>query len=86
MVSGAQGNYLIRPTGTDPDGGGGAIVVNIGHGREEVAEVAARGLREVTRRYRRLPPKRASALSSASAAGWPPGLTRVGFTSGARSP
>ena len=39
MVAGAQGNYLIGRDGRRIlDAGGGAIVVNIGHGREEVAE------------------------------------------------
>ena len=38
-VTHAEGAYLYRPDGTKIlDAGGGAIVVNIGHGREEVAD------------------------------------------------
>jgi adenosylmethionine-8-amino-7-oxononanoate aminotransferase len=84
MVAGAQGNYLIAADGRRIlDGGGGAIVVNIGHGREEVAEVAAQGLREVT--YA-IPPFATEArirLVERLTLNWlPRGLTRVGFTSG----
>ena len=84
VIAGAQGNYLITPDGRRIlDGGGGAIVVNIGHGREEVADVAARGLREVT--YA-IPPFATEArirLVERLRNNWlPAGLTRVGFTSG----
>ena len=83
MVAGAHGNYLISADGRRIlDGGGGAIVVNIGHGREEVAEVAAQGLREVT--YA-IPPFATEArirLVERLTSNWlPRGLTRVGFTS-----
>ena len=88
MVAGAQGNYLVAADGRRIlDAGGGAIVVNIGHGREEVAEAAARGLREVT--YA-IPPFATEArirLVERLTSNWlPRGLTRVGFTSGGSSP
>ncbi len=84
MVAGAEGNYLIATDGQRIlDAGGGAIVVNIGHGREEVAEVVARALREVT--YA-IPPFATEArirLVERLRNNWlPRGLTRVGFTSG----
>src|SRR5574341_2356661 len=83
-IAATQGNYLIAKDGRRIlDGGGGAIVVNIGHGREEVAEAAARGLREVT--YA-IPPFGTEArirLVERLTSNWLPwGLTRVGFTSG----
>src|SRR3990170_1870625 len=83
-IAHTEGNYLITPDGTRIlDAGGGAIVVNIGHGREEVAEVAAQGLREVT--YA-IPPFATEArirLVERLTSNWlPRGLTRVGFTSG----
>jgi len=83
-IARTEGNYLITPDGTHIlDAGGGAIVVNIGHGREEVAEVAAQALREVT--YA-IPPFATEArirLVERLTANWlPRGLTRVGFTSG----
>ena len=43
----AEGAYLVTPEGQRIlDAGGGAIVMNIGHGRREVAEVAARELED----------------------------------------
>lgn len=83
-IGGAEGNYLITPDGRRIlDAGGGAIVVNIGHGREEVAETAARALCEVT--YA-IPPFATEArirLVERLTSKWlPSGLTRVGFTSG----
>ena len=45
-VTGGSGAYLTKPDGTKVlDAGGGAIVVNIGHGREEVAEAVAAAAR-----------------------------------------
>ena len=44
-----EGCYLITPDGRRVlDAAGGAIVVNIGHGRREVAEVYAQAAQEVT--------------------------------------
>jgi len=48
-VARTEGCYLITPDGRRIlDAAGGAIVANIGHGRAELAEVAARALRETT--------------------------------------
>ena len=48
MIVGAQGNHLITDTGERIlDAGGGAIVANVGHGRPEVVEAAARSLSEI---------------------------------------
>src|SRR3972149_3459348 len=82
--AGARATFISQPGGRPVmGGGGGAIVVNIGHGREEVAEAAARGLREVT--YA-IPPFATEArirLVERLTSNWlPRGLTRVGFTSG----
>jgi adenosylmethionine-8-amino-7-oxononanoate aminotransferase len=84
FVKGAKGNYLIARDGRRIlDAGGGAIVVNIGHGRNEVAEVAARAIRELT--YA-IPPFATEArirLVERLRENWlPRGLNRVGFTSG----
>lgn len=46
MVTGGEGSYLFAEGGRRIlDGGGGAIVANIGHGRPEIAEAAAASLR-----------------------------------------
>lgn len=48
-IARAEGNYLYTPEGQKIlDAAGGAIVAGIGHGRKEVAEVAARALQEVS--------------------------------------
>jgi adenosylmethionine-8-amino-7-oxononanoate aminotransferase len=48
-IARTEGNYLITSDGQRIlDAAGGAIVSNIGHGRREVAEVAARALEETT--------------------------------------
>jgi adenosylmethionine-8-amino-7-oxononanoate aminotransferase len=83
-VSRAEGNYLYTPEGRAIlDAGGGAIVTNIGHGREEVAEVA----REALSTFGYVVPTFATpqkvALSERLVANWlPKGLTRCFFTSG----
>src|SRR5436309_15148308 len=47
-VERAEGVHLITPDGRRIlDAAGGAIVANIGHGRPEVAEVAAAAIREI---------------------------------------
>jgi len=83
-VQRAEGAYLITPDGRRIlDAGGGAIVVNIGHGREEVAEATAHALTQLT--YA-IPPfaseSRQRLVDRLTRSGLPPGLTRVGFTSG----
>ncbi len=48
-VARAEGAYLVTPAGQRIlDAAGGAIVANIGHGRREVAEVAAAALERCT--------------------------------------
>ncbi|MEL6982385.1 MAG: aminotransferase class III-fold pyridoxal phosphate-dependent enzyme, partial [Actinomycetota bacterium] len=45
VIDRAEGVWLIRDDGTRIlDAGAGAVVTNIGHGRPEVAEAAARAL------------------------------------------
>ena len=47
-IAGAEGCYLITKQGERIlDGGGGAIVVNVGHGRREIAEAMAACVRDV---------------------------------------
>ena len=49
QVARTEGCYLITPDGRRVlDAAGGAIVVNIGHGRSEVAEAYAKAAAEVT--------------------------------------
>ena len=83
-VKRAEGCYLITPDGRRIlDAAGGAIVANIGHGRSEVAEVAASSLAEIS--YV-VPPFATDArvrLVERLVDRWlPDGLSRVGFTSG----
>ena len=80
----AEGSWLETADGRRVlDAAGGAIVANIGHGRREVAEAAARELERVT--YVIPPWKTASRdrLRDRLLSSWlPEGLTRVAFTSG----
>jgi adenosylmethionine-8-amino-7-oxononanoate aminotransferase len=83
-VARAEGNYLITPDNRRIlDAGGGAVVVNIGHGRAEVAEVAARALQELTYAVPPFATEARIRLVERLTSSWlPPGITRVGFTSG----
>src|SRR5262245_44598393 len=48
-IARTEGSFLILPDGRRIlDAAGGAIVASIGHGRAEVAEVAAQALREAS--------------------------------------
>ncbi|OAI43504.1 hypothetical protein AYO38_10740 [bacterium SCGC AG-212-C10] len=80
----AEGAYLIAPGGRRIlDAAGGAIVANIGHGRAEVAEVAAKGLRDLTYVVPPFATPERARLTERLVANWlPPGLTRCLFTSG----
>ncbi len=84
VVERAEGCTLHLDDGrTLIDAGGGAVAVNIGHGRSEVAEAVA----EATRRVSYVLPPWATeervALAEVLRKRWlPEGLTRVGFTSG----
>lgn len=83
-IASAEGAYLVTPSGQRIlDSAGGAIVSNIGHGRREVAEVAARALESLT--YVVPPfstPERARLVDRLVGSWLPAGLTRVMFTSG----
>ena len=84
VVERAEGCTLYFADGRDVlDAGGGAVAVNIGHGRIEVADAVAEATRRVS--YV-LPPwvtEERIALVELLRSRWlPPALTRVGFTSG----
>ncbi len=83
-VERAEGSYLITPDGRRIlDAAGGAIVVNIGHGRDEVAEVAGRSLKDLTYVVPTFATESRARLIERLAGRWlPEGLTRVSFTSG----
>jgi adenosylmethionine-8-amino-7-oxononanoate aminotransferase len=83
-VARAEGVWLETPDGRRIlDAAGGAVVVNVGHGRREVAEAYARAVTEVT--YV-VPPfvteQRARLVERLRRAWLPEGLTRCVFTSG----
>ena len=80
----AEGAYLVTPSGQRIlDAGGGAIVMNIGHGRREVAEVAARELERLTYIIPPFQTEARTRLVDRLVNNWlPPGLTRATFTSG----
>lgn len=80
----AEGAYLVTPDGRRIlDAAGGAIVGNIGYGREEVAEVAAKALAKLAYIVPPWASEERVALVERLVRYWlPPGLTRVHFTSG----
>jgi len=83
-VERAEGAYLITPEGRRIlDAAGGAIVVNIGHGRREVAEVAAQALEHLTYVVPTFATEAKAGLVERLTERWlPEGLTRASFTSG----
>ncbi|MBA4180133.1 MAG: aspartate aminotransferase family protein [Anaerolinea sp.] len=80
----AEGAYLITPSGQRIlDAGGGAIVMNIGHGRREVAEVAAREMERLTYVIPPFQTESRTRLVDRLVNNWlPPRMTRATFTSG----
>lgn len=84
QVARAEGAYLYTPEGRPIlDAAGGAIVGNIGYGREEVAEVAARTLREfgyVLPTW--MTPQKARLVERLQQSWLPEGITRATFVSG----
>ena len=84
MVVATEGNYLVMADGRRIlDGAGGAIVANIGHGRAEVAEVAARSVAEVDYVIPPWATPQRVALRDRLVSNWLPSeLSRVGFCSG----
>jgi len=83
-IASAEGAYLVTPDGRRIlDAAGGAIVANIGYGRAEVAEVAARVLTEVTYIIPPWANEHRSRLVERLVANWlPKGMTRALFVSG----
>lgn len=83
-IARAEGAYLITPDGRRIlDAAGGAIVVNIGHGRREVAEAYARACMEVSYVVPTFATDSRVQLVERLHARWlPPELTRMFFTSG----
>jgi len=83
-IARTEGVWLVQPDGRRIlDAAGGAIVAGIGHGRAEVAEVAARALAETT--YVVPPfatPSRVALVERLRARWLPPGILRTMFTSG----
>lgn len=83
-VARSEGAYLITPDGSRVlDAAGGAIVMNIGHGRAEVGEAFARA---ATNAAYLVPPfiteDRVRLVERLKSDWLPPGLTRAVFTSG----
>jgi adenosylmethionine-8-amino-7-oxononanoate aminotransferase len=83
-IARSEGVWLYTDEGRQIlDAAGGAIVVNIGHGRREVAEAYAR---EAERAAYAIPPfateSRVRLVERLTESWLPRGLTRVGFTSG----
>jgi adenosylmethionine-8-amino-7-oxononanoate aminotransferase len=83
-VDRAEGAYLFTPDGRRIlDAAGGAIVVNIGHGRREVAEVAAQAIEQLTYVVPTFATGAKARLVERLTESWlPEGLTRASFTSG----
>jgi adenosylmethionine-8-amino-7-oxononanoate aminotransferase len=83
-VERAEGAYLITPDGRRIlDAAGGAVVVNIGHGRREVAEVAAKALEQLTYVVPTFATEAKTRLVERLTERWlPEGMTRASLTSG----
>ncbi|MEX2238602.1 MAG: aspartate aminotransferase family protein [Dehalococcoidia bacterium] len=83
-VERAEGAYLITSEGKRVlDAAGGAIVANIGHGRREVAEVAAQALQDVTYVVPPFATPERTRLVERLVNNWlPEGLSHVQFVSG----
>ncbi|HEY6420052.1 MAG TPA: aspartate aminotransferase family protein [Candidatus Binataceae bacterium] len=79
----AEGAWLYTNDGRKIlDGGSGAVVTNIGHGRNEIAEVAARTIRNLDYIVPVWTSPERERLVERLARWTPPGLTRFFFTSG----
>ncbi|UCE86210.1 MAG: aspartate aminotransferase family protein [Deltaproteobacteria bacterium] len=83
-IARSEGCTLVTPDGTRIlDAAGGAIVMNVGHGRREVAEVAARALEQTAYLVPPFATEGRVALVERLRTHWlPPAITRVAFTSG----
>jgi adenosylmethionine-8-amino-7-oxononanoate aminotransferase len=83
-IARAEGAYLYTDDGRAIlDAAGGAIAVNVGHGRPEVAEAVARALREVSYTVPPFATVHRDRLVERLRASWlPPELTRIYLASG----
>jgi adenosylmethionine-8-amino-7-oxononanoate aminotransferase len=83
-VARTEGSFLVLPDGRRIlDAAGGAVVASIGHGREEVAEVAARALAATTFVVPPFATEERVRLVERLRASWlPAGITRCVFASG----
>jgi adenosylmethionine-8-amino-7-oxononanoate aminotransferase len=83
-VARTEGSFLVLADGRRIlDAAGGAVVASIGHGRKEVAEVAARTLAEVSYVVPPFATEERVRLVERLRASWlPPGITRCVFASG----
>jgi adenosylmethionine-8-amino-7-oxononanoate aminotransferase len=83
-VARTEGSFLVLPDGRRIlDAAGGAVVASIGHGREEVAEVAARALASTTFVVPPFATEERVRLVERLRASWlPAGITRCVFASG----
>jgi adenosylmethionine-8-amino-7-oxononanoate aminotransferase len=83
-IARTEGAYLVTPDGRRIlDAAGGAIVANVGHGREEVAEAARAALLEATYVVPPFATESRVRLVTRLRERWlPAGLTRCVFTSG----
>lgn len=84
VIARSEGAYLFRPDGSRIlDAAGGAIVVNIGHGRQEVAEAYANAAQELTYVVPTFATESRVRLIERLREHWlPKELSRVVFTSG----
>jgi len=83
-VVATEGRHILTHDGRRIlDAGGGAVVANIGYGRREVAEVAARAMEQITYVVPTWPTDARVDLLHRVVDDWmPPSITRGGFTSG----
>jgi adenosylmethionine-8-amino-7-oxononanoate aminotransferase len=83
-IARAEGAYLYTPDGRRIlDAAGGAVAVNVGHGRREVADAVARALAEVSYAVPPFATESRLRLVERLQERWlPAGLTRIAFASG----
>ena len=83
-IESAEGVWLVTPDGRRIlDAAGGAIAVNVGHGRAEVAEAVADALRNTSYVVPTFATEARVRLVERLVEDWlPPGLTRAYFASG----
>lgn len=84
VIDRSEGAYLYRPDGSRIlDAAGGAVVVNVGHGRQEVADAYAGAARDLTYVVPPFATEGRVRLIERLRESWlPEGLSRIVFTSG----